>query len=114
MGSNPTLSANYVSDCLTQTELKVYKVTLFARRGAREAEGARLEIVCTPKRCTVGSNPTLSANYENKDLGFDSRVLRNEIPRTPPGPEGSNGSGTLRVPQGCLAIIFYSAGCFCS
>ncbi|GEM_PF-1241480 len=32
-------------------------------RGAREAEGARLEIVCTPKRCTVGSNPTLSARY---------------------------------------------------
>lgn len=25
------------------------------------AEGARLEIVCTPKRRTVGSNPTLSA-----------------------------------------------------
>ena len=32
-------------------------------RGAREAEGARLEIVCTPKRCTVGSNPTLSAKF---------------------------------------------------
>jgi hypothetical protein len=25
------------------------------------AEGARLEIVCTPKRCTEGSNPSLSA-----------------------------------------------------
>jgi hypothetical protein len=27
------------------------------------AEGARLEIVCTPKRCTEGSNPSLSAIY---------------------------------------------------
>ncbi len=35
------------------------------------AEGARLEIVCTPERCTEGSNPSLSARY-------DSRVLRNE------------------------------------
>jgi hypothetical protein len=26
------------------------------------AEGARLEIVCTPKRCTEGSNPSLSAS----------------------------------------------------
>ena len=25
------------------------------------AEGARLEIVCAPKRCTEGSNPSLSA-----------------------------------------------------
>ena len=33
----------------------------FRRRDAREAEGARLEIVCTPKRCTEGSNPSLSA-----------------------------------------------------
>ncbi len=27
------------------------------------AEGARLEIVCTPKRCTEGSNPSLSAIF---------------------------------------------------
>ena len=27
------------------------------------AEGARLEIVCTPKRCTEGSNPSLSATF---------------------------------------------------
>ena len=27
------------------------------------AEGARLEIVCTPKRCTEGSNPSLSAMF---------------------------------------------------
>ena len=32
------------------------------------AEGARLEIVCAPKRGTEGSNPSLSV---------DSRVLRN-------------------------------------
>jgi hypothetical protein len=25
------------------------------------AEGARLEIVCTPNKCTEGSNPSLSA-----------------------------------------------------
>ncbi len=30
-------------------------------RGARVAEGARLEIVCAPNRRTVGSNPTPSA-----------------------------------------------------
>ena len=79
----------------------------FIWRGAREAEGARLEIVCTPKRCTVGSNPTLSAKYFLRIHQFDSRVLRNETLRTPPGPEGSNGSRALRVSQGCLAIIFF-------
>ncbi len=30
------------------------------------AEGARLEIVCTPKRCTEGSNPSLSAIFHFK------------------------------------------------
>ena len=34
----------------------------------------------------------------------DSRVLRNKRLQTPPGPEGSNGSNPLCVPQGCLAI----------
>ncbi len=40
------------------------------------AEGARLEIVCTPKRCTEGSNPSLSAisifdfGFRNGDLEF--------------------------------------------
>ena len=33
------------------------------------AEGARLEIVCTPKRCTEGSNPSLSA-ISIFDFGF--------------------------------------------
>ncbi len=37
----------------------------------------------------------------------DSRVLRNETLRIPPGPGGSNGSRALRVSQGCLAIIFF-------
>ena len=32
-------------------------------------------------------------------LQFDSRALRNEESRTPPGPGGSNGSDTLRVLQ---------------
>ncbi len=31
-------------------------------RGDREAEGARLEIVCSVYSGTVGSNPTLSAS----------------------------------------------------
>jgi hypothetical protein len=38
-------------------------------------------------------------------LAADSRVLRKGRPRTPPGPEGSNGTGCHPVPQGCLAII---------
>ena len=45
---------------------------------------------------TVSSNLTLSAN---KEFDFDSRALRNKESRTPPGPEGSNGSDTLRVLQ---------------
>ncbi len=32
-----------------------------SRRDAREAEGARLEIVCSDKIGTEGSNPSLSA-----------------------------------------------------
>ena len=42
----------------------------------------------------------------------DSRVLRNKRLQTPPGPEGSNGSNPLCVPQGCLAInkIIYVGG----
>jgi hypothetical protein len=35
----------------------------------------------------------------------DSRVLRKGTPRTPPGPEGSNGTGQFPVPQVRLAII---------
>jgi hypothetical protein len=35
----------------------------------------------------------------------DSRVLRKGTPRTPPGPEGSNGTGLFPVPQARLAII---------
>ena len=37
---------------------------------------------------------------------FDSRVLCNRESRTPPGPEGSNGSEPLCVLQGSPAIIF--------
>jgi len=36
--------------------------------------------------------------------GLDSRVLRNINLRTPSGLEGSSGSRTLCVPQGCLTI----------
>jgi DNA polymerase III subunit gamma/tau len=55
------------------------------------------------------------AGFANADPGHfadfkilpaaDSRVLRKGRPRTPPGPEGSNGTGSNPVPQGCLAII---------
>ena len=34
-----------------------------SRRDARAAEGARLEIVCSDKIGTEGSNPSLSATY---------------------------------------------------
>ena len=68
------------------------------------AEGARLEIVCTPKRGTEGSNPSLSV------IVFDSRVLRNEILRTPSDPEGSSGSKSFRVTQGNLAIVKKTIG----
>jgi hypothetical protein len=42
---------------------------LAAGRDGREAEGARLESVCRGNS-TVGSNPTLSANY--KSLPFNN------------------------------------------
>src|SRR5271154_7388599 len=38
-------------------------------------------------------------------LAADSRVLRKGRSRTPPGPEGSDGTGCHPVPQGRLAII---------
>ncbi len=34
-------------------------------RGDREAEGAALEMLCTPKRGTEGSNPSLSDAFIN-------------------------------------------------
>ncbi len=39
------------------------------------AEGARLEIVCTPKRCTEGSNPSLSAIFHFSSIysGYPDR-----------------------------------------
>ena len=69
MGSNPTLSATSeqklgIVGCFDK-EPAFFAVKLTGggalRRGVREAEGARLEIVCTPKRCIEGSNPSLSA-----------------------------------------------------
>ncbi len=50
------------------------------------------------------SHPLRQISFKKQQV--DSRVLRNETLRTPPGPEGSNGSRALRVSQGCLAIIF--------
>ncbi len=39
-------------------------MTKMARRGVRVVEGARLEIVCTLKSRTEGSNPSLSAKID--------------------------------------------------
>ena len=39
-------------------------------------------------------------------LQFDSRVLHNKGSRTPPGPEGSNGSDFLYVLQGARLSFF--------
>ena len=71
--------------------------------------------VCVRQR-TGGSNPPFSAivfpglfaDFVSRKTGlkFDSRVLRKKGSRTPPGPEGSNGSEYLFVLQGCPAIIF--------
>jgi len=36
--------------------------------------------------------------------GVDSQVQHDEIPRNPPGPEGSNGSGRIRALRTTLAI----------
>ena len=45
-------------------------------RGVRAVEGARLESVCIPKRCTVGSNPTLSANLTLPGPFADYMIVR--------------------------------------
>ncbi len=64
MGSNPTLSAT----------LKFYNAIHACAVSCGEmselAEGARLEIVCTPKRCTEGSNPSLSASPTHVGAGW--------------------------------------------
>ena len=44
-------------------------------------------------------------------IKFGSRVLRNEGSRTPPGPEGSNGSDFLRVLQGARLPFFLTSVC---
>ena len=43
------------------------------RRDVRGAEGARLESVCLVNSETVGSNPTLSANYNIHLTGFEEQ-----------------------------------------
>ena len=57
-GSNPSLSAK--KQFKPFKRLKLFKPLVYWR-DVRAAEGARLEIVCTSKRCTEGSNPSLSA-----------------------------------------------------
>ena len=65
-------------------------------RGVRAVEGARLESVYTCKRIE-GSNPSLSEN-QTHSCGY--RSLRDARLRTPPGPEGSNGSSWC----GCRSV----------
>jgi hypothetical protein len=72
VGSNPTLS--------------VPSIFNFYGRDDREAEGARLESVCTCKG-TVGSNPTLSVS----PLAVIIRLYAIHGYPTPSGPEGSSG-----------------------
>ena len=70
MGSNPTLSATRIfrafavrppRDSARAGGGKCRLLPAKLRRDVREAEGARLEIACTSKRRTEGSNPSLSA-----------------------------------------------------
>ena len=84
-------------------------------RDAREAEGARLEIVCTPTKVYRGFE-SRSLRHQKKvnkseqkiacPLLNDSRVPCNGGVRTPSGPEGSSGSNDLRVLRVNLAISF--------
>ena len=62
------------------------------------------------RRCTTGNrvySQKVYRGFESLSLRHvcDSRVLRNEILRTPSDPEGSSGSKSFRVPQGNLAIV---------
>ncbi len=71
------------------------------------AEGARLEIVCPPKRRTEGSNPSLSAI---SPLGLQmtaagSHAAGASEPRQ--ARKGATVRGTSWAPWGCLAAVFY-------
>jgi hypothetical protein len=55
VGSNPTPSAIFLLRGVAE------RASRGPGRGARAAEGARLEIVYTSKRRVEGSNPSLSA-----------------------------------------------------
>jgi hypothetical protein len=76
VGSNPTLSATnrvgfvaavHLTWCTAPFSLnknaKHYTHNVLNRRDAREAEGARLEIVYPANNGIVGSTPTLSAMH---------------------------------------------------
>src|SRR4030042_1398704 len=67
VGSNPTLSAMHHVGCMACPELNVVQGArvhcVKKRRDAREAEGARLEIVYPANNGIVGSTPTLSAMH---------------------------------------------------
>ena len=57
VGSNPTLSA-------IDGKKSIPTYFLFSGEMSELAEGARLEIVCTAKSGTEGSNPSLSATFQ--------------------------------------------------
>ena len=51
---------------------------IFTRRGDREAEGARLEIVCGVYSFTEGSNPSLSASFIMWGSSSVGRAIRSQ------------------------------------
>ncbi|GEM_PF-1541649 len=70
------------------------------------AEGARLEIVCPPKRRTEGSNPSLSASFPVRlqMTAAGSHAAGASEPR-----QARKGATVRRiswVPWGCLAAVF--------
>ena len=68
------------------------------------AEGARLEIVCPPKRRTEGSNPSLSAIFRLQMTAAGSHAAGASEPR-----QARKGATVRRmswVPWGSLAAVF--------
>ncbi len=70
------------------------------------AEGARLEIVCPPKRRTEGSNPSLSAifSFGLQVTAAGSHAAGASEPRQ--ARKGATVRGISWVPWGCLAAVF--------
>ncbi len=84
------------------TEFGLRVINILVTMGTKELVPLRLH----DRRCDIVIGRAKSSRTLIFELlAADSRVLRKGRPRTPPGPEGSNGTGCHPVPQGCLAII---------